>query len=166
VAKAKTVGPVGAIIIGIIMVIGGYLLAFHVGRPAMQKAEASEGWPTVTGVVTHSEVARDHDPDGTMYSPDVEYEYTVDGEDYVGNTITVGAKVSTNVASGAQKKVNEYPEGREVEVHYDPDEPAESCLEPGVKASASIPFWAGIGILVLGVVLAVVTPVKRILGRG
>jgi hypothetical protein len=165
-AKVKTVGPIGSIIIGGIMVVGGYLLAFHVGRPAMKKAEASEGWPTTTGVVTHSEVARDHDSDGTMYRPDVEYEYTVDGQDYVGNTITVGAKVSTNVAGGAQKKVNEYPVGKEVKVHYDPDDPAESCLEPGVRASASIPFWAGIGVLFIGVLIGVVSPLKSILGRG
>ncbi len=134
----------------------GFCVAFFVGRPILNKAKASVDWPTVQGTVDSSEVVRSRDSDGdTMYSAEVVYSYTVDGRKFTCDTVWFGGDFRSSSSSSHHKTVHRYPAGRQVNVHYKPDDPTVAVLEPGTKWSSYFAWGLGwlfctIGLLVLG----------------
>ena len=50
---------------------------FLYGQYQLTRARASITWPLVTGKIITSQVQSHHDEDGTTYSADIEYSYTV-----------------------------------------------------------------------------------------
>ena len=50
---------------------------------------------------------------------------------YTGNMSAGGTKVSSNIETIARKSAEKYPAGTAVEVHYNPDNPAETAISPG-----------------------------------
>ena len=105
------------------------LLLFFGMRRAMKRAMS---WPFVTGKVEVSTTESYSDTldrkTRRMYAPVVEYSYTVNAVTYRSKQINLGV-----VASGSQvyaeKVAARYPEGSDVEVHYDPANPANAALE-------------------------------------
>ncbi len=98
----------------------------HDGRAA--------GWSRVAGRVVASRV-ESRVPTSqagrirpTVYSPFVEYAYRVGSQEYRGSRLALGADVAAGQA-WAQRRAAAFPEGREVVVHYNPANPAESALE-------------------------------------
>lgn len=156
----RKLGPVGSLILGAVLTAIGLFVALHFGKPVLDRAKASEAWPTVPGVVTHSEVAS-HTSDGKrMYRPDVRYDYEVDGRRYEGSTVWFGGDYSSSSSGGARKVVARYPPGREVAVSYDPEAPYESVLEPGAVFSS----YAVLGIGALFAVIGVLVLLGGVLG--
>ena len=64
----------------------------------------------------------------TVWSPVVEYVYRVDGRDYHGTRLALGADVAAS-RDFAEATVARYPAGREVTVHFDPANPSFAVLE-------------------------------------
>lgn len=105
------------------------------GFVTMIQAKESPSWPTTEGVITTSKMKSWLDDDGDrMYGADIVYDYRVGGSQLTGRNVKFG-KVSTNRSSDAEKVLQKYPEGAQVEVFYNPDEFEVSVLEPGVHAS-------------------------------
>ena len=52
----RKAGPVAAFIIGSVFLLIGGGVAFYLGKPILDKAKASESWPTVQGQVIKSEL--------------------------------------------------------------------------------------------------------------
>jgi hypothetical protein len=144
----------------IFIIVGGF--TGFVGVRSLLRAKASSSWPTAQGVIVSSSVERHHsrDSDGhdrTTYHAEVFYEFTVDGTVYNGNKVAYGDYGSGN-PSHARKIVNKYPKDKSVEVHYMPEDPGESILEPGVKAQAwFIPLF-GLVFFSAGCVMALFLP--------
>ena len=69
-----------------------------------------------------------------MNRADVIYGYDVAGVHYTGDTAASGTRVSSNLESVARKMAEKYPAGTEIDVHYNPDNPAESVINPGGRA--------------------------------
>ncbi|MCI5125353.1 MAG: DUF3592 domain-containing protein [Candidatus Electrothrix sp. AR5] len=128
-------------VIAIILVsgtmIGLGLGAFVIGAKDIINAHSSKGWPTINGTVIRSKVFISEQTTSRTnqtsqiddyYSPDVAYRYIVDGAMLKGDNIRYG--LVTNKAA-AEKIVQQYPEGNEVEIYYHPDNPEESVLQPG-----------------------------------
>jgi hypothetical protein len=99
---------------------------------------ASAAWPTANGVVVSSRVK----PDSTKvrgggynrhYVADVRYAYEVGARRYESNTFAFGTSHAFPDSAAALAEVNAYPPGRAVRVYHDPDDPATSCLAPGVE---------------------------------
>jgi hypothetical protein len=90
----------------------------------------------------------------------VRYEYEIDGQLHVGNRIRVTDGSSSNVGV-AEAKAAEYPAGRVVTVHYDPDNPDAAVLEPGVDRNSVT--LAVVGVVFVGVALFIAAPVRRAL---
>src|SRR5260221_4104665 len=92
-------------------------------------------WPTVRGKVetstTESYVTREDNREETHYAPVVEYVYQVQGHDYRSRQIGLGVAVEGSQFI-ADKIAAKYPQGSDVTVHYNPDNPSNAALEnPG-----------------------------------
>ncbi len=146
----------GASLAGAIFFLIGLGAAFF-GYRLIRKARASADWPAAQGIIESSTVdverERERDSDGdvhyeTKYLPRIVFQYQVDGIDYRGERISFGSTSSGN-QTWAYKITNQYPEGLEVAVYYDSENPSDSVLQPGAK-------WTTYLLLGLGVVFALV----------
>lgn len=138
-----------------IFVFVGLGIALY-GFMQIQAAQASKSWPMTTGTVVYSEMGRHRNREsGTSYSAEVEYEYRVDGELLSNNRIQFG-NWNHNKASSARKVLNRYKKGTEVTVHYNPEDPYEAVLEPGVQAETWFLPIFGSAFAVFGMVFVAV----------
>ncbi len=105
------------------------LLFFFVFRA---NAKEAEHWPSVRGKVLSSGTERiEKREDGrtrVYYAPAVEYTYRVHGIEYHSRTIALGVQTSGS-QRWAEKTAAKYPEGREIEVHYNPENATNAALE-------------------------------------
>jgi hypothetical protein len=96
-----------------------------------QKARASQSWPTTEGTIYKSEVT-------VMvfnlfrYRPEVIYNYTVTDRRYKGKNVCLNYDIGTGNMFYAERCCVKYPAGRKVTVYYNPNNPAEACLEQRV----------------------------------
>jgi len=131
--------------------IGGGLIFAAV--KSKQKAAASQGWPSVPGVVSRTGVEASvqgvDDDSPPSYSPRVTYRYQVMGVEVENSRIAFGG-----VASGSRKKAEQftagYPVGTPVTVYYNPADPKDAVLERAAK-STGIFMAMGIIFLVISV---------------
>ena len=112
---------------GIIGAIGLVLILY--GQLQRRGARASAEWPVVSGKIVTSEVTSHTDEDGTTYSADIEYVYTVEGIEHRSNVLVIGGH-----PYGAQETVSRYPLGKTVSVSYDPGKASRAVLEAGVES--------------------------------
>jgi hypothetical protein len=90
------------------------------------KASASPTWPFTDGVVVSSQVQRGC-KNLAYYLPVVRYRYMVGGQEYVGRRITFGDNLCRSKGD-AEKISNAYPEGKAVQVHFDPASPDDAAI--------------------------------------
>jgi len=150
-------GPIVGLIVGGVLLVGGYYLAYRVGKPIRDQAAASVTWPTTDGRITASRVERVKKAgDGqATYTADISYDYALDGRTFAGERVWFGDDYSASDASAFRAAVSRYPVGQAVKVYYDPAEPAESVLEPGPTWSGSALYFIGLGLMTLGGIIAV-----------
>ena len=150
---------------------GGYLLllvfalpgigVFSSGIRDLNQAKASVDWPTSPGKVLSSSVKHERDSDGDTYHAEVVYEFKVNNTTYSSKRIAYGDYGSSN-PSHAQKIVNQYPQDKNVTVHYMPNNPKVCVIEVGVKGkvSSSLQF-IGIYFVIFGLIICIVGIVKK-----
>ncbi len=153
-AEARTFRYALLLIWGIFGIIGALCLLY--GEYQLRLARVSMGWPVVAGRIVTSEVTADTDAEGTTYSDEIEYVYTVDGTEHQADVIMFGGH-----EYGPHQVVRYYPLGAEVSVAYDPVKPSRSVLEPGTASY----WWRRMGISTLLVVLFIATAFNFILRR-
>jgi hypothetical protein len=113
---------------------------------------ASVHWPTVAAYVSSSEVNTGTSNIGTWWAPAISYEYEVGGKRFEAANIRYLMPHYYRETPAADT-IAPYPAGSQVRVSYDPQNPAESVLEPGVPSGmwkqALIPlfFWAVVGVI-------------------
>lgn len=145
-----TLGSTIVLVIGTVFLIAGYCVLTFWGKPTLKNAKESVNWPTVPGVVTESKVESHSGDDGTTYSADVTYKYTVDETEISSERIWFGDNYSSSNRKQFAKIVSEYPVGIEVTVFYKHDDPFIAVLKPGAVFSSYIGFGLGWGLLVVG----------------
>ena len=89
------------------------------------------GFPTTFGTVTHSSVKISSDSEGTSYHPEIRYEYALDGARFIGDRYRY--TFSTSGKKSAEQAVAVHPVGRTVTVYYNPADPSDSVLQPGME---------------------------------
>lgn len=151
-------GLFGKLLFLAILAAGGAVIYFGVYEVMSRHQELARGhpssdWPSTEGRVTHSIIARGGETSGLHFR----YDFTVEGRDYTGERVSFGSVRGRRV-------VEEYPQGAEVTVYYDPANPGESVLEPGLPLTSyllnqAIPAAAVLVGLVV-VVLAVRLPLR------
>ncbi|MCC7187933.1 MAG: DUF3592 domain-containing protein [Anaerolineales bacterium] len=126
-----TVGIIGCVF-AILNVI--FLAIIFVTR---RKMAAVQTWASTMGTVLASYLERRRSGDsGSVNYPVVQYSYQVGGQTYQGAKIAPGMEVG---GTGAASVVNRYPEGAQVMVFYDPNNPSDAVLEK--KAPAQWLMW-------------------------
>jgi hypothetical protein len=163
-----------ALVVSVAFVVLGYHVAFHLGKPALDKARQTTTWPTVEGKIESSAVTQHQDnsnPDssGTLYSANVRYSYAVNGRTYQSSTIWSGTHYSSSSSGEQQQIVARYPPGKAVPVYYDPEHPEEAVLEPGVFFTSYILYVAGWVVFVIGILTLLMifwTFLRRLSGAG
>ncbi|MCC6498783.1 MAG: DUF3592 domain-containing protein [Anaerolineales bacterium] len=120
-----TVGIIGCVF-GILNVI--FLAIIFATR---RKMAAVQSWSPTMGMVLASYLERRSSSDGSTNYPVVQYSYQVGGQSYQGAKIAPGMEVG---GTGAGKVVNRYPEGAQVMVFYDPNNPSDAVLEKNAPA--------------------------------
>ena len=145
---------IGYIVIIVLAAIFG-AISYWYGWRTMKKNKAAAKWPTVPGVIISAELDSyiKYDDDGdatTMYTPLITYKYEVEGQVYKHNRVRVQAFAATNMQSVSSKKLEKYPVGDEVDVHYDPFDPQDALLEID-PSKINVPMIIGIicGLIVL-----------------
>lgn len=87
-------------------------------------------YASTQGMVTSVNIESNSDGDGTTYSPQVNYVYTVGGVKHQGDRINYLTVSSSH--NPAQEIVNRFPVGKPVTVYYSSADPAESVLVRGL----------------------------------
>jgi uncharacterized protein DUF3592 len=125
-----------------LLVFGGLLLIS--GVKTLYIGVASPYWPTTEGRVFYSTPRSA----GQSYSAQLWYEYNVNGKRYVAGDYGAGGNF-TPYRDVARAAATRYSAGRLVTVYYNPSDPSQALLEPGLwYGNLIIP---SLGLVVLGV---------------
>lgn len=139
----------------VLFLIGTGLILY--GGNTLATAWRSSSWPTTEGKITYSALRSEG-------APGLWYEYRVQGTRYVAEFYRVGGN-ATPFASVAKAASERYPEGRAVKVYYNPNDPSEAVLEPGVWYGNFIFPVVGIGLLLAAWVAKKLTAVLAARGK-
>ena len=133
--------------------VGGIVLV--VGIFSIVRANASESWPMVEGEVIRTDIVSNRKSGGgsSTYRAKVEYQYAIDGVTRYGARVSYAGNVSSSNRGSAMAIIDRYPKGSDVTVYYDPADPEESVLEPGISAKIFLTPAIGGVFLVLGLAL-------------
>jgi hypothetical protein len=113
-----------------------FVLAFDgfMGHTIFKQAESVD-YPQVTGTVTHCEIQTHHgSKGGTSYEPVINYRYAVDGHSFTGIRLRYNSVSSSNYGA-ASSLVDEHPAGSPLQVYYNPANPQDALLLPGIEGS-------------------------------
>ncbi len=127
--KQNQLSPGGQVAFFGIFLVAGLLMAIFMGGWLWKFVDARH-WPAVPATVLASRVQSHSDEDGTTYSIDILYSYTVNDKEYRSNRYSfVGG--SSSGSTGKQKVVREHPVGKKALCYVDPDDPAYAVLHRG-----------------------------------
>jgi hypothetical protein len=151
---AKTIERLGGcfdtLSVALIFLAIGAGLSFW-GWNILNNAKASISWPTAQGEIIKSQVTHRSNSDGDSYSPEVTYTYPVNSRSYKSYTIKFGEN-SYDSKRRAEEIAASYQVGNNVTVYYDPKNPGNSVLEPGVSSGSYIVLGIGLLFLTIGLI--------------
>lgn len=130
-----------------------YILGYAIAN--YRKANASEFWETTTGKLVELQLWGKRRVDGAMLDCEnlsVKYQYEVNGKSFVGNRAVLYTLHYPETVDFAKR----HPQGSTISIFYNPKNPEESVILPGLhpqKPNSEI-WLAGIG-LVVSVAVAV-----------
>ena len=130
------------------VLLGGFI--FLHGLRELGRAKKSANWPGTKGIIVHSEVEMDKSGEETMYRANISYEFAVDGITRKGRRVAYGDYGSSH-PSHASRIVEKYPKGKNVTVHYMPENPGECCLDPRCKSQVHMILRGGVVFVAVGV---------------
>lgn len=155
-------------VIAVVIAVAG-VVTLAIGLRRLLRGLASRGWPKARATITASRVveeqvasADDDRPPGTVFRAAVEYEFEVASTRYTGDRISFDS-VDTSDRARAERTVAGYRVGAQVDASYDPTNPAESVLLPGISTGSVIIPAAGA--LALAVAAGMWTIVRFLAGR-
>ena len=126
--------PLVVVAAGVVLIVGGVYFRMLSLR--------SRSWPVVPGVITESH--RTYSGTGTKRRSSgshIAYQYAVNGKFYKGSVVSY----APDLLESATGTMNRYPQGAEVQVHYDPKDPATAVLDPGTGLTPLFALLGGVG---------------------
>jgi hypothetical protein len=117
----------------IVFLVGLVLIFF--GLRDILLSQRSTNWQPTAGVIVSSDLGVEDDGDGnTLYSAKIQYTYTLEGQQLQGDRVFFGA-MSTSERQQVFDLLLKYPIGTAVTVYYDPADPSQAVLEPGIHGA-------------------------------
>ncbi|MDF1809267.1 MAG: DUF3592 domain-containing protein [Phycisphaerales bacterium] len=150
--KSAGIGCLALFLIFWLGIVGGF--DFVLTRQFLKLQSARSSFESAPAEIIRSEVQTHSSSDGSKYGVAVEYQYTVDGEEYTSDQFSYFNWLSSS-KKNIEEKLSSFPLGAVVKAHYNPDEPSEAMLEIGLDSFPSIiilfliPFHCfGFGLLI------------------
>lgn len=123
-------GGLCACIVPVVLLIGFGIFMYRRSQQGQAAKQAAQAWPATMGTVLSSSVQSRRSGNSTSTYPVVVYQYSVNGQNYQGQTIKAGEQFfSVRVIGDAQATAARYQVGAQVMVYYNPANPQESALE-------------------------------------
>ena len=114
-------------------------------------ASRSKNWTQVQCLVLSSIIEESKNSDGDpMFEAKVSYQYHHNGSRYIGNKIYFGYG-SSSEKNDSLEIINLLPEGKTISVYFNPENPNEAVLIPGIQRFTLINVWGGFGFAFLGI---------------
>ena len=111
------------------------LVLIYFGLRDILRAQASTRWLPAPGVIVSSDLNVETDSDGnTYYSADIHYSYPLDDRQFRGDRVFFG-QVSTTKRMQVFDLLLKYPRDSVVTVFYNPVDPTQALLEPGIHGA-------------------------------
>lgn len=133
-------------LVAILIIAGGLVVVFgELG--ASKKLEKTLSWPETSGEVLSFQLTRSYLGD---FFAGIRYKYQVDGVDYIGDAIRPGGRMTFRSKRMAGELESRYRSGVVVPVFYNPDNPAECCLDREQTAAGRSALYWGLAIVALG----------------
>lgn len=129
----------------VVCLILGLVLVLYEGLCAYLCAQ-SRSWPTTSGEVVSSWVARTSARRSRRRRAYIRYKYDVDGKTYRSSSLFYGQYTSFKVMFMPTQLVDEYDEGTRVTVHYNPDSPTQCVLNTDYPTSSLVMLVLGFGL--------------------
>ncbi len=126
--------PPGAVVHAFLFFLACGFVASVAVMSNLAETRAASRWPTAQGTVLSSRaesrrlLAQTGGSRTTVWSPLVEYSYSVGERSYHGSRVAFGPEVA-GTRDLAEQTVQRYPAGATVSVHYDPSNPSHATLE-------------------------------------
>ena len=123
--------------------IGFALLAAFVIYGIQRNVSRMRAWPVAAGRIESSGVRefKSLSTTGsgrsrwtTMFRSNIVYSYEVGGVRYTGDKLGTTGRFSANIAAFAQRGAARFAPGSQIEIRYNPDNPAESIFDPRTGA--------------------------------
>jgi hypothetical protein len=129
--------PVIAVFTFFLLLLLAWLTYSAVG---VTKAILTKSWPATTGTVISSVVHRETSSKGKpKFNPVINYSYKIGTEEYFSD------KYSSTLPRGssewAKQIISRYPDNEVIKVYYNPANPKESVLAPGLQSDN---YWMSI----------------------
>ena len=113
-------------------------------------------WPTAAAIISETRIQKESSTTHEgghkiVFLPIIVYKFTVDNREYGGgDTID-----QLDDAESAQKMLEEYQEGREMTIFYNPDKPSDNIqnIQEHVQGPGLIKF--GLGLIIFAIILEV-----------
>jgi hypothetical protein len=121
---------------GIIIALCG--IAYFLGK--VMHYMKTYGWKTTRAMITASRVDEVDDSEGVLYEPRISYKYNIGTTEYSSSQINPSGWTRSSFPFIASKPVIKYPEGKYVQIYYNPSQPDESFLE----RKGLLPLLAGL----------------------
>lgn len=143
--------------VGVVIVLAGVVTGV-VGVRRLRRAWASRAWPSVKGTLVRSEVVlseeeterSDDEPrPPSTWKAELHYEFEVGGRRFEGTRYALDV-IDTNDRGRAADIVRAFPTGATVDVFYEPANPENCVLRPGISGGSAIFPLVGVAMVGLG----------------
>ena len=104
-----------------------------IGMPLFKTIQAQR-WEERTSLILKSEVVTSRDDDGSVYRPEVNFEYEYQGKKYRSSNWSTGF-ASSSFKGAAQSVVDRFPVGSEPPCFVNPDDPSQALLDRSFQKS-------------------------------
>jgi len=147
--------------LGILLIVafaGGGILTIFSALTFGRRSRTRISWPSVKGKVLSSEIVESSGltPEGVPFSTFkavTRFLYVVNGIEFV--SIQIGPAVRMANDPAIRQTAENFPAGKVVTVHFDPQNPGEAMLSPNIPVARPV-VMAGVGLLVISAMLSCV----------
>jgi hypothetical protein len=134
----------GDLAFGVFIFLVG-LKVFYSGYLRHRSFLRAQEWPTADGMIESSQLLKN---ENGVWIPEIWYSYWVDGTEFQSSIVNADSEMNVGFTDKfAREKVDRYPSGASVLVHYSPDDHQMAFLE--TKASSGSKIWLGAGSLLM-----------------